>query len=219
MFRHLAIVVGWLFGVAAAATSAPLLAQEMHMQMAALATSVYTRHAAREVQAEIVVLRVDKDFNADQQQKIVNAAVAWNYVLNGYIRFEIDPVPFGAVETEAHEATEKDTDWIVSVYDPGRRKPGSRIEELGITMVMPTGGGIVDVNIRILNKFNLENVILHELGHVLGLGHDRRSRLMSMDYVFDHQGCVDKYTVETLATLKHLPVNELNWCVLPAHEF
>ncbi len=58
--------------------------------------------------------------------------------------------------------------------------------------------------------------MLHELGHVLGLNHNPRSRLMSTDYVLDKQGCVDKVTVETLATHKQLPLNELNWCVLPA---
>jgi predicted Zn-dependent protease len=67
-----------------------------------------------------------------------------------------------------------------------------------------------------LKQVNLENVMLHELGHVLGLTHNPRSRLMSTDYALDRQGCVDKVTVEALATLRQLPLNELNWCVLPA---
>ena len=75
---------------------------------------------------------------------------------------------------------------------------------------------MVIVSTHLFKNLSLENVMLHELGHVLGLNHNPRSRLMSTDYVLDQQGCVDKVTVETLATLKHLPLNELNWCVLPA---
>jgi hypothetical protein len=73
------------------------------------------------------------------------------------------------------------------------------------------------MNRQLLKDVSLENIILHELGHVLGLNHDPRSRLMSVEYVLDKQGCVDKVTVETLAKLKNIPVNELNWCVLPLH--
>ena len=81
---------------------------------------------------------------------------------------------------------------------------------------MPGGGGLLIVSDDILKKFDLENIVLHELGHLLGLQHDPRSRLMSMAYVLDEQGCVDKFTVEMLATLKRLPLEALNWCELPA---
>ena len=32
-----------------------------------------------------------------------------------------------------------------------------------------------------------------------------------------NRAAVDKVTVETLAKLKNIEVNELNWCVLPPH--
>jgi len=69
---------------------------------------------------------------------------------------------------------------------------------------------------QVLEVEVVERAVLVELGHVLGLNHNPRSRLMSTDYVLDKQGCVDKVTVETLASHKQLPLNELNWCVLPA---
>jgi hypothetical protein len=120
-------------------------------------------------------------------------------------------------ETPAHEATEKDSDWIISTDDAARKKAGARNEVIAETMNLPTGGGLLIVSTHLLKDVSLEDVILHELGHVLGLNHDPRSRLMSTEYVLDKQGCVDKVTVETLAKLKNIPVNELNWCVLPPH--
>jgi hypothetical protein len=191
MSRQLAssIILGCLFGTAAVAMSLPVHAQEV--EDAALSNSLYTKHAATPGKAEIIGLRIDKDFNAEDHQKILNAIVVWNYVLNSYIRFEVDRTPFGVAETAAHEATEKDSDWIIASNDAARAKFGARTRELAQTMTLPTGGGMVIVSTHLLNGVSLENVVLHELGHVLGLNHDPRSRLMSTEYVLDKQGCVD----------------------------
>jgi hypothetical protein len=216
MSRRLAssIVLGCLFGAATVATGLPAFAQET--ESAALSNSLYTKHFANTAKTEIVGLRIDADFNPEQHQKILNAIVVWNFVLNGYIRFEVDRVAFGAAETKAHEAAAKDTDWIIAIDDAEQPKHKTSGEEIAATLNMPAGGGMVVVSSQRLKQLNLENVMLHELGHVLGLTHNPRSRLMSTDYALDRQGCVDKVTVEALATLRQLPLNELNWCVLPA---
>ena len=120
----LSITLGCLFCAVAVTEALPLLAQET--EFATLANSLYTRNATRAVKAKIMVLRVDQKFNADERQKILNAVVVWNYVLNGYIRFEVDPVGFGETETKIHAAADRITDWIIVLAAAEERNPDSQ---------------------------------------------------------------------------------------------
>ena len=58
---------------------------------------------------------------------------------------------------------------------------------------------------------DLGGVVMHELGHVLGLGHGERG-LMAAHYHPTDQQCVDKATVASVAAKRHLPADQLNWC-------
>jgi hypothetical protein len=92
---------------------------------------------------------------------------------------------------------------------------GSTGDVLAVTQRLPGGGGLMILYDDAIGRADLGNIVLHELGHVLGLEHDPATRLMSANYLTDRQGCVDELTVKALAALKGLPVNELNWCALP----
>jgi hypothetical protein len=54
-------------------------------------------------------------------------------------------------------------------------------------------------------------VVLHELGHALGLGHDNGG-LMAARYHPSSQQCVDKSAAQAVAAKRALPVGQLNWC-------
>ncbi|SEO92933.1 Peptidase M66 [Rhodospirillales bacterium URHD0017] len=86
---------------------------------------------------------------------------------------------------------------------------------LAVTQPIPSGGLILLYADAARGDADLGNVVLHELGHALGLGHDPAALLMSTNYRGDDQGCVDEGTVKALAALKGLPIDALNWCALP----
>ncbi|MBL6614230.1 MAG: matrixin family metalloprotease [Reyranella sp.] len=52
---------------------------------------------------------------------------------------------------------------------------------------------------------------MHELGHVLGLGHDSGG-LMAAHYRPTQQQCVDKAAVQAVAAKRNLPLGQLHWC-------
>ena len=57
--------------------------------------------------------------------------------------------------------------------------------------------------------------VLHELGHVLGAGHDPHGHLMAPVYDRTNGHCIDRGAVAMVAAARHLPIGQLNWCVGP----
>jgi Matrixin len=62
---------------------------------------------------------------------------------------------------------------------------------------------------------DLTAVMLHEVGHVLGAGHDPHGHLMAPVYDRDNGHCIDRAAVAMVASAQRLPLNQLNWCVGP----
>ena len=174
---------------------------------------VYTGHAAAAgSEAEIVPLRLGAGFELGERAKILRAVNEWNHSLNGVVRLEIvnDPTaapmaaaagnPFGRV-------------WTIAALRGAEPARGQLMgHALAVTQPLPAGGGIVVVHVDRLGNRDLGAVMRHEIGHVLGLGHEPGSRLMSTHYVGDNQQCVDRGTIAVLAANRKRPMSSFNWC-------
>jgi len=62
---------------------------------------------------------------------------------------------------------------------------------------------------------DLTAVMLHEVGHVLGAGHDPHGHLMAPVYDRNNGHCIDRGAAAMVASAQRLPLNQLNWCVGP----
>jgi hypothetical protein len=162
----------------------------------------YTSHRAAAAEPEIVRLAIDDQFTLYERAKILRAVNEWNHVLNGFVRFDIDPAGQGQV-------------WAIAAVRGGRPPPVDGVivgHALAATQAVPPFGGAVIVYVDRVRGYDLASIMRHELGHVLGLGHDPKGRLMSTRYTASNQQCIDKAAVEALAANRALRLAELNWC-------
>jgi Matrixin len=163
----------------------------------------YTDHRAATAKPEIVRIAIDGQFTLYERAKILRAVNEWNHVLNGFVRFDIDP------------AADKEPVWIIVPVRGGRPPPVSGMiigHALAATQAVEPIGGVVIVYVDRVRGYDLASVMRHELGHVLGLGHDPNGRLMSSRYTASHQQCIDRAAAEAVAASRTLPPAALNWC-------
>ena len=166
----------------------------------------YTDHRAATAKPEIVRIAIDDQFTLYERAKILRAVNEWNHVLNGFVRLATDP------------AADKEPVWIIVPVRGGRPPPVSGMivgQALAATQAVEPLGGVVIVYVDRVRGYDLASVMRHELGHVLGLGHDPNGRLMSPRYTARNQQCIDRAAAEAIAANRKLPVAELNWCEEP----
>jgi hypothetical protein len=170
---------------------------------------LYTQHATVSAGRRTIRLSVVPDFSAEDHAAILVAAAEWNHVLNGHIRFVVgssdDPVSLAAAAPAGPE-----TVLIVKAAgDFSYNQQGP--QPVALTLMMDPGGMMMVYTER-LSQLDLKRVMLHEIGHVLHLAHDTKSRLMYPRYFGDYQKCVDEVTAGMVSAVSHIPVQELNWC-------
>ena len=163
----------------------------------------YTSHRAAAAKPEIVRLAIDDQFTLYDRAKILRAVNEWNHVLNGFVRFDIAP------------AADHEQVWLIAPVRTGRPPPANGVivgHALAATQAVPPLGGVVIVYVDRVRGYDLASVMRHELGHVLGLGHDPNGRLMSSRYTANRQQCIDRAAAEAVAAKRTLPSAALNWC-------
>lgn len=173
----------------------------------------YTRNSPSTQQGEVLAIRLGAGFEIGERAKILRAVDEWNHALNGMVRLEIVPSPGDAVPMQAGTGSPFGRVWTVAPLRGSAPTRGQLTgHALAVTQPLPSGGGIVVVHVDRLGNRDIAGVLRHEIGHMLGLGHEPGSKLMSTHYVGDNQQCIDKATVAALAASRRLPLSSFNWC-------
>ena len=196
----LTLVAGQVFGpVAAQPAAAPETAQAASPET----WRRYTRHAPSTSAPEVVTLRIVGPFDAEAEAKVRLAIEEWNHVLNGFVRFNI--ATSGGWQAGA---------WDIRAEKGGSpQSPDPAGQPLSFTQAgLASIGGRLVIFVDRIGTRDLRGIVLHELGHVLGLDHGTGGNLMSARYAPTTEQCVDKAAVEAIAARRKLPADRLNWC-------
>jgi hypothetical protein len=151
--------------------------------------------------AKSVRLYLAPDLNSYERAKILVAINDWNFALDGTMRFEVIDGP---------SADRDPLGWNVVVDRATASRASNRGYALANTMPL-NGGGIVIIHAAELGSKDLSNVMRHELGHVLGLGH-ASAGLMSATYSSHDMKCVDHGSLQQLAIRDKLRAASLRGC-------
>lgn len=167
----------------------------------------YTNHRPAATAEEIVPLRIKGSFSPGDRAKILRAVNEWNVALNGFVRFTIVE-DFGVTAANARLSRP----WSIMAAEgiAPRVVPGPTIA-LAHTQPLPGSGGLMIVYVDRIGTRDLGSIVMHELGHVLGVGHGEKG-LMAAHYHPADQQCVDKATITAVAAKRQLAVDQLNWC-------
>jgi matrixin len=178
-------------------------------------TSAYhytDKPSAAAMAVRTLTIYIDGDFDAAERERIGLALRQWNHVLNGFVRLRPVLLPAEASDGAVAQLRRQGA-WIVAKVDS--RHPTARDRSALAVTVGNRGSGFVYVIADRFAMRDLTAVMLHEVGHVLGAGHDPHGHLMAPVYDRNNGHCIDRAAMAMVASAQRLPVNQLNWCVGP----
>lgn len=180
--------------------------------MLALSAGYYTRHRSTPVRWQAVEIRVDPAFAPLEREMILDAVREWNHVLNGHVRIAVGGWEPPASSPSAPAVASQSAEAVWTVHRADRPIYTNEPHPLAVTLALPAPSATIVVFVDRLRGARMDRVMLHEIGHALGLPHDPRGHLMQEQCRGSDQICIDRTTVEKLAQLRGIPVRELNWC-------
>jgi len=212
--RLIAMLLGSGFALLAIAlflASLPVSARERDDVDDGLAADGYTDHLSRATATRILDLYVARDFDIPDRRYILAAVRQSNYALNGFVRFRTSLLPQD-VPSRMIAEIKRTGGWIVARVDSSHpvTQTGEGRHALALTVGDRHTGFVYVISDRIGGR-RLTGVVLHELGHVLGAGHDSAG-LMAPVYSAVASRCIDHDAIAMVAEAQRLPLPQLNWC-------
>ncbi len=167
---------------------------------------------------------IDKSFNEKELADIQAVVKEWNYVLNGYFIWQIEPVAIDHTDMKALTRLSKQIRQthegiMILGLDHDNELIEDVVDEYDGTLAFVNNLGMranlmVVIRDRMGHK-NLQKILLHEFGHAMGGRHVEAESLMYPYYGPKQYGCVDKITALQAASYFDLKVEHMNYCSTP----
>lgn len=167
---------------------------------------------------KIIPVVVDKNFSTEDQKSIDDSISAWNYVLNGYLVMKVESWAFD-MEIPVLKSVISRHGLVIMKVDSSSPLIPEKAKGKGMTLAWANDiGGTKIWAIR--DRFetpDLFPIMLHELGHILGAGHEEDKPEFSGYLMYPHYSrgtynCVDGRAMKKVAEFQMLIPDRLNYC-------
>lgn len=177
----------------------------------------YTEHVSVATSPEMVPVWIDQDFTPAHVADIKMALGQWNIALNGWETFVLASEHF-AMETAPLEYIDKTGHGLIILQHTSKEPIMAILPEGLLGWVMAKAGEQAHVLNIIEDAVGLRDmtaVVLHELGHILGLPDVPVMYTLMWPEYSRSIPCVDLFTVQALASIRDWNWKTLNWCGYP----
>ncbi len=175
--------------------------------------SVYVKHDPPVVTVpRVTPVWVDKDFPASQKADVLAAIDEWNFALNGYSSFQVVDQNYD-MEPSVLEQIRDTLQGLVILDVSVKMEQVQRLPD-GVLAWVPEleANSMFIIGDRIGNRA-LKSIVMHELGHILGLEHQEEAGTLMFPSYDRGSPCIDQVTAMHLASV-HSRYNwhHMNYC-------
>lgn len=165
---------------------------------------------------EIIPIYIDDSFTEDEMSSIFYALGEWNKVFNGQVVLRVKNSFKGLDQgSEILKGMRRRGEGWIIVRGGSDDEILSGISEAALAFA---GNGIMVVVHDRIGERDLRTILMHEMGHLLGVTHLGSMSLMHPVYGNKQFSCIDKLTVSEMASVRGLRLEELNYCITPGFE-
>jgi hypothetical protein len=156
---------------------------------------------------------IDKDFTPEGLLAVKQALVEWNFALNGYRLYTVRDAKFdfvkGDIETLKKTMATGQGLLIMSntIAEADRMVDDAKV----LAWVPQLNAPLIHVVMERMGYRDVKMVVMHEIGHTMGLPHTSASGTLMSQYYEDQVSCVDQYTTISLAGLPRWRAFHWNW--------
>lgn len=148
---------------------------------------------------------IDKEFSLEERVEIKQAIREWNYAMNGAIILSVESEEFGM-----EVSTIKEGGWFILKTDSIRKSREDSEGHYVLGYVNKIGGNYLSiVSDRV--KWNLKMIVMHEIGHLLGIKHTWRGLMLS-EFIGEEFKCIDKVTMVEFGKIYDIGIERLRYC-------
>lgn len=157
---------------------------------------------------------VDKDFTEAERVDIHTALDEWTYAMNGYSSFRTASDSFD-MEPEVLEIVDFTGQGLIILRRSVTSPAVAELPDGVLAWADDAPGHVINVIGDRTGTRDLHSIMLHEIGHILGLEHVMVKHSLMWPSYNNGAACVDRVTAMALGSVRGWDWHHMNWCDRP----